>query len=206
MKKIIIVIGILLFALALTFCSNKNTESEKLTKMLKKYNNTIKEASNDGEIDYKEAEKINKIDDEICKFLENIIEERDNIEEILEELNEIDVTVYLYYCNYELVKYLFGEPEADAKKMVKMTEKYANAIKDAVSDDKIDDKEAEKINGISKELEELSKELEEKYKEDDEGMKAMEEAMEESGKDMEKDFEETFSKLWDCEGVDKLEW
>ena len=99
-----------------------------------------------------------------------------------------------------------GGPKAEANKMVKISKKYAEAITAAVEDEKIDDAEAEKINGISKELGDYMKELEEKYEEDEEGKKALEEAMEEAGKDLEKEYDEAFDKLWDCEGVDKLEW
>lgn len=99
-----------------------------------------------------------------------------------------------------------GGPKADAKKMVKISKKYAEAIKAAVEDEKIEDGEADKINELSKEMGEFMEEMEKKYEDDEDGQKEMEEAMEEAGKDLEDTYDEAFEKLWDCEGIDKLDW
>ncbi len=99
-----------------------------------------------------------------------------------------------------------GGPEADANKMIKKMENLTKAINDAAEDGKIEDKEAENINKLIKELDELSDEMEKKYEGKDEEKEKVDKIVEEKGEKVEEEFMEAFTKAMECEGIDKIKF
>ncbi|MBP7462973.1 MAG: hypothetical protein KA793_01475 [Bacteroidales bacterium] len=111
------------------------------------------------------------------------------------------VTVILSLVAFVFAMVSCGGPKADAKKMFGMMKSYTETAKKVVEDNKIDDKEAEELNKVMKEMGEMSKKFEEKYKDDKEAEKVFEEmAKEEANAKLMEELMEVSFKLYGCEG------
>ena len=99
-----------------------------------------------------------------------------------------------------------GGPEANAKKMIRITKKITDNMEKAYDDNNISNKEAKKIEALLKEFRDLEKEIYQKHKNDEEARKEYYDYLENKEYDeIEDDFYKAFSSLGKCEGFNKID-
>ena len=98
-------------------------------------------------------------------------------------------------------------PEDDAKIMFALMEEHSNIAKRAASDKKLNEREIQTLNKISKDISNFEKKIDKKYQKDKEGGKEIEKYIKDNQDEITILFEEyleTLLNLSNCEGTDML--